>query len=87
MKINRPSPVNFGILNRHIVRRFPTLGYIDIFKGETSKSLIEIYKEHTLDKLDLKFYLIKNKFTGKIRSRIQHLSDNKVVKEVNRGIL
>ena len=74
-----------GILQQHIVHHYP-IGHLDIIKGETSKSAIKIFKEYIANKLDLKFYMLKDKKTNKIRTRLLHFNNGKVTyRKENRG--
>ncbi len=53
------------------------MGQLHIFKGETSKSLVEIYKEYTGNILDLKCYIVSDKSTSKTKTKLQHINKNK----------
>lgn len=67
-----------GILKQHITHHYP-IGHLEIIKGETSKSAIKIFKEYIANKLDLKFYILKDKKTNKIRTKLLHFSDGKII--------
>ena len=82
MRINKHNFVNFGILKKHVVKS-NAIGDLHIFNGETSKSTIRIFKEYIRKQLDLKYYYIEDKYTGEIRSRLQHIYKNNVIRERN----
>ena len=67
-----------GIFKHHTTNYYP-IGRLEIIKGETNKSTIEIFKEYIANKLDLKFYILRDKKTNKLRTRLLHLRDGKVI--------
>ena len=85
MKINNLKTPTFGILRKHVVKSYP-IGYLDIVEGNFKNYDITIYKEFLMGKLDLKFYLVKDKIHNIIRSRLQHIDKGKVIKQIDRII-
>ena len=84
MRIICHAYTNFGILKHHIVKHCP-IGHLDVFKGETNKSYIQIFKEYVGGKLDLKYYYVVDKTTGKTKSRLRHINNMKITREFNCG--
>jgi hypothetical protein len=74
-----------GILQNYIIKSYP-IGHLKILKGETSKSAITIFKEYIANKLDLKFYVIKDRNTKKIRTRLIHINNGRIVYKRDRGV-
>ena len=79
MKVN-----SIGILRSIVVKHYP-IGFLKIVKGETSKSAVKIFKEYTADKLDLKFYVIEDKVTNKVRTRLLHINNKRVIYKKDRS--
>ena len=73
-----------GILQQYITRHYP-IGHLKILKGETSKSAITIFKEYIANKLDLKFYVIKDRSTKEIRTRLIHINNGRIAYKRDRG--
>ena len=82
MKITNVNRVSFGVLNRRITDFYLT-GKLDMWKGETKKSTIEIFKEFINNKLSSKYCILKDKETGNVVTKIVYYDkDGKVIPKV-----
>lgn len=72
--INNSYKPSFGIFKQRI-RKDSFVGHLDIIKGETKYSAIEVFKEYVRNKLDLKFIVARNKTTGKSKFKLIHYNN------------
>ena len=60
------------------------VGRLEILEGTYRDKTVKIYKEYLYNKLDLKYYEVKDKLGNFIGSRLLHIRDGKVIKKLDK---
>lgn len=72
-----------GVLKNKIIKNYIT-GRLEILEGTYKDKNVRIYREYLNNKLDLKYYEVRDKLGNFIGSRLLHIRDGKVIKKLDK---